>query len=135
MGYPYSSGDIIYAQDMNNAMFSMVGERSGGYSLGVGLAFGNGGTYGRCVVPVNCRLMFASLAMNTGGTGTLVVTLLVDGVLQSTTITRVGAGATTIDLSTGTPVTLSAGQGFNWEATTVSGTMDTTTVTTVLRQI
>lgn len=136
MGYRYAALDELVAQDMNDLWFCTHSERNPGQvALGAPMALGNGATNGAFVVPVNCRLVYATLYMAGAAVGTTTLTLYVNGVATAHSISIVNSGSTILDLSVSPVVTLSAGDDFNWIFTSVPSPTDQPNVCSFFRQV
>lgn len=135
MTYPYAPLDVVGQADFNKTMFSFQSERFVSFTVGARLAQGNGATTNVAAVSVNCRLVYATLRMAPGAVGTHTVGFAINGSLTGTTMSKTGPGNFVLNLTTGTPVLLSANDRFWWEITALGSTSDTIDVVSFFRQV
>lgn len=139
IGYLDGTTSSVQSQLTAANLMTVQLERSGGYTGAVGqlAAFGNGSADGYMIFPFDVDLMYAAMRVNAVHTGTTTVQLNIDGTNQGASyqLSCTGANSTDIENYTSSPKRITAGQGFNFAMTSVSGTLGTTVINAIFAKV
>lgn len=129
----------VQNQLTNGNIISVQLERNTGYTAGVGqlAAYGNGASDGFMIFPFDVDLIYAAMRVTSVHTGTTTVQLNIDGVNQGSVyeLSCTGASSSSIKNLTSSPKRITAGQGFNFACTAISGTLGTTVISAFFSKV